>query len=70
MADVSPITQYRITDHARFEMARRGITESELVHVLSAPEQAEMVRPDRKVLESMTFGQFLLAPRGCATIDM
>ena len=47
MADVSPITQYRVTDHARFEMGRRGITESELAHVLSAPEQAEMVRPGR-----------------------
>ena len=54
MADVSSITQYRITDHARFEMGRRGITESELAYVLSAPEQAEMVRPGRAVLQSRT----------------
>lgn len=58
MADVLPITQYRITDHARFEMGRRGITESELASVLSAPEQAEMVRLGRVVLQSRTqFGE-------------
>ena len=54
MTHVPPIAQYLITDHARFEMERRGITESELARVLSAPEQAELVRPGRVVLQSRT----------------
>lgn len=52
MLPVPPITQYRITGHARFEMRRRGITESELAHVLSRPDQAEIVRPGRAVVQS------------------
>jgi hypothetical protein len=48
------ITRYLITDHARFEMNRRGISE-ELVHsVLRAAEQTIEVRPGRIVLQSKT----------------
>ncbi len=47
-----PITEYRITEHAQFEMMRRGITESDIASVLSQPEQAEMVRPARMVYQS------------------
>ena len=46
------ITQYRITDHARFEMGRRHITEEEMAEVLSSPDQVEMVRPGRAVYQS------------------
>ena len=47
-----PITQYRITDHARLEMGRRRITEEEMAEVLSSPEQVEIVRPGRAVYQS------------------
>jgi len=33
------ITTYRLTDHARLEMARRQINEAEVESVLAAPEQ-------------------------------
>ena len=46
------ITRYRITDHARFAMGRRHITEEEMAEVLSSPEQVEMVRPGRAVYQS------------------
>jgi hypothetical protein len=49
---VSGITSYKLTDHARFEMARRGINEDEIAQVLSEPEQSEQVRPGRVVYQS------------------
>jgi len=53
-----PVTDYRLTDHAQFEMARRQITEAEVVRVLSAPEQIEIVRPGRAVYQSrVKFGK-------------
>ncbi len=48
----APITRYRLTDHARTEMARRQIGESDVARVLSAPEQAENVREGRAVYQS------------------
>ncbi len=47
-----PITIYRLTDHAKSEMLRRGIGEDEVGHVLSAPEQTEPVREGREVYQS------------------
>jgi hypothetical protein len=47
-----PITEYRLTDHARLEMERRQITEAEVAQVLSAPQQANDVRPGRAVYQS------------------
>jgi hypothetical protein len=47
-----PIKNYIIKDHARFEMGRRGITEEQVRSVLSAPQQAEAVRPGRRVYQS------------------
>jgi hypothetical protein len=47
-----PITEYQMTDHARFEMARRHITIAQIDRVLSAPEQSERVRPGRMVYQS------------------
>lgn len=52
MSNASSIAPYKLTDHARFEMARRGISENEIAQVLSAPEQSEPVRPGRAVYQS------------------
>ena len=52
MSDVPPVNDYRFTNHARYEMERRQITEIEVAAVLSAPEQAERVRPGRVVYQS------------------
>lgn len=52
MSGTLPITEYRLTDHAQFEMERRHITDSEITQVLSAPEQTEIVRPGRVVYQS------------------
>jgi hypothetical protein len=52
MASVSPVVDYRITDHAREEIARRQITEEDVAKVLTAPEQMEIVRTGRKVYQS------------------
>jgi hypothetical protein len=46
------ITTYRLTDHARFEMVRRQISETEVASVLAAPEQTECVRAGRAVYQS------------------
>ena len=43
----SPITEYRLTDHAQLEMERRQITVAQVAQVLAAPEQIEVVRPGR-----------------------
>ena len=52
MSETSPITEYRLTDHAKLEMKRRQITEAEVAQALSAPEQTEEVRPGRVVYQS------------------
>ena len=46
------ITTYRLTDHARLEMARRQISTAEVESVLAAPEQTECVREGRAVYQS------------------
>ena len=46
------ITTYRLTDHARLEMARRQLSEAEVASVLAAPEQTECVREGRAVSQS------------------
>ncbi|MBC7226719.1 MAG: DUF4258 domain-containing protein [Thermoflexales bacterium] len=52
MAEIKPITCYRITDHAHQEMTRRQITEEDVAKVLAAPEQIEFVREGRAVYQS------------------
>jgi len=52
MLQISPPAEYRLTDHARFEMERRGISEGEISRALSAPEQSDLVRPGRAVYQS------------------
>ncbi|MFQ5880984.1 MAG: DUF4258 domain-containing protein [Candidatus Methylomirabilales bacterium] len=47
-----------ITEHARFEMDRRGITEEQVRTVLGTPQQIIEVRPGRQVYQSrMTIGR-------------
>ena len=52
MWHVLPPAEYRLTDHARFEMERRGISEAEIARVFSAPGQSDLVRPGRVVYQS------------------
>ena len=49
---VNPITTYRLTDHARMEMARRQISGAEVARVLTTPEQTESVHGGRAVYQS------------------
>jgi hypothetical protein len=46
------VTDYEITEHALFEMKRRGLTEEMVQMVLSSPEQRMEIRPGRLVLQS------------------
>jgi hypothetical protein len=46
-----PLTDYVITEHAAFEIGRRGLTEELVHHVLVAPEQRYEVRPGREVFQ-------------------
>ena len=53
----TPITTYRLTDHAQTEMAHRHITVADVTHVLAAPEHTETVRPGRVVYHArVTWG--------------
>ena len=47
MALCPDIRSFMLTDHARWEMRRRGVTEAEVATVLLAPEQREEARPGR-----------------------
>ena len=53
MARIPSPDEYRLTDHARFEMERRRISEAEVARVLSAPGQSDLVRPGRVVYQSL-----------------
>jgi len=46
-------SEYRLTDHARAEMVRRGISEAEVARILRQPEQVLAVREGREVLQSL-----------------
>jgi len=54
MADAGPrpFVEWRLTDHARIEMQRRGISEDAVQRVLAGPEQIIGVRPGRVVAQS------------------
>ena len=52
MERIPEVKEYRLTAHARFQMERRGIKAADVAKVLSAPEQAEVVRPGRVVYQS------------------
>ena len=46
------LQEYVLTEHARLQMRRRGITEAHVAAVLAAPEQSEERRPGRCVYQS------------------
>ena len=50
----SGLKKWKVTDHALFEMKRRGITEDQVRDVLVSPEQEQEVRPGRHVYQSRT----------------
>ena len=52
MSELKPITEYRLSDHARFEMTGRQISESTVAAVLGSPGQTETVRQGRAVYQS------------------
>jgi len=47
-----PISPYVLSDHARSQMIRRGISEEVVRQVLAAPEQRIQVQPGREVVQS------------------
>lgn len=47
-----PVKEFAISDHAAFEMERRGLSVEVVGSVLNAPEQRLDVRPGRVVLQS------------------
>jgi hypothetical protein len=46
------LTNYVITEHAVFEIARRGLGENTVRQVLAAPEQCHEVRAGREVFQT------------------
>ena len=53
MSQSRSLTYYRLTDHALFEMARRGIAEADVALVLATPEQVDSVRAGRAVYQRL-----------------
>lgn len=47
-----PIAEYIFSDHARFELLRRGLSEEAVRAILLAPEQRFEIRPGRVILQS------------------
>ncbi len=47
-----PIIDYVFSEHARFELIRRGLSEEAVRAILLSPEQRIEVRPGRVVLQS------------------
>ena len=52
MAKLKSIRNYRLSEHAKEEMARRQISQENVANVLAAPEQIEAVRQGRNVYQS------------------
>jgi Domain of unknown function (DUF4258) len=51
--------QSRFTDHAREQMARREIAESDVGQLLTSPEEIVSVREGRVVVQGMVGGYLL-----------
>jgi hypothetical protein len=52
MMKPAPIPESILTAHARWELSRRGLSETTIHAIRSAPEQRSEVRPGRVVLQS------------------
>ena len=50
---IARVFEFRISAHAWGEMARRGISQSDVASVLNAPDQAFWVRPPRALYQSV-----------------
>jgi hypothetical protein len=53
------ISEARITEHARTQMIRRGIRETDVLRVITDPEEVVAVREGRLVAQGMV-GEYLL----------
>jgi hypothetical protein len=53
MTQIGTIQEYRLTDHARFEMERRQIAEPEVAGVLATPGQVQSIREGREVYQTL-----------------
>jgi len=51
-----PVDEYVVSQHARTELARRGLSDALMRLVLAAPDQRLPVRPGRDVLQSIVDG--------------
>ncbi len=49
---MEPVTNFRLTDHAKAEMVRRQISETDIAKALSTPEQTATVREGREVYQT------------------
>ncbi len=49
---MKPITNFRLTDHAKAEMVRRQISETDVARVLSTPAHTATIREGREVYQS------------------
>ncbi|OGS35660.1 MAG: hypothetical protein A2293_01565 [Elusimicrobia bacterium RIFOXYB2_FULL_49_7] len=47
------VKEYIISTHARFEMGRRGLTETDIGAVVTQPQQKLEIRPGRCIYQSM-----------------
>jgi len=54
--NAEPVDDFNLSPHARFEMARRGLSEELVRFVLRTPDQRESIRPGRDVLPSIVAG--------------
>jgi hypothetical protein len=50
--NLPPIKKFHLTDHARFEMARRQVSENDVAQVLAMPEYTELVRVGRALYQA------------------
>jgi hypothetical protein len=53
LVTADPVASYIITEHARHEMSRRGLTVETVGAVLAAPGERYQDRPGRDVLQSL-----------------
>jgi len=52
MSKPQSLQHFTFTDHALFEMARRGIGESDVAEILTHPEQTETIRAGRALYQA------------------
>lgn len=53
MTNIDPVKDYTITDHGKFELEQRGISEEVLATLLKNPGQRMSVRQGREVFQNI-----------------